>query len=56
VDGTQITGYTNVAFAGTTESHVWETISWNPTWGGAGDVVTADMWQRIDHVYVSGAN
>ncbi len=54
VDGVLVTSYSNIEFASATESHIWETVSWNPTWGGWGDTVVADMWQRIDSCYISG--
>lgn len=32
----------------------WWMVQWSPTWGGLGDTVPADMYMRLDQVYISG--
>lgn len=53
VDGTLIGSYNNVQYASATQGHTWQTVAWNPTYGGGGPAVPADQYQRIDHIYVS---
>ena len=53
LDGVEIGNHTGIGPA-RDNSNRWEIISWNPTWGGAGGTVAADMSQRIDHIRVSG--
>ena len=53
LDGVEIGNYTNIGPA-KNSSNRWEIISWNPTWGGAGGSVSANMYQQIDYIRVSG--
>jgi hypothetical protein len=53
VDGTLIGSHTNVPFSTASQGHVWQTVAWNPTYGGGGSTVPATQWQWMDHVYVS---
>ena len=52
VDGVLATSCTGIRFeAG---SPLWNFVQESPTWGGGGDIATASMSIRIDHIYVSG--
>ena len=53
LNGVEIGNYTNIGPA-RNSSNRWEIISWNPTWGGAGGSVSANMYQQIDYIRVSG--
>jgi hypothetical protein len=53
VDGTLIGSYNNVQYASASQGHTWQTVAWNPTYGGGGPAVPADQYQWIDHIYVS---
>lgn len=55
LDGTQIASYSNINYVPVAnQGDFWSEIVWNPTWGGIGDVVPADQWMWIDHIYISG--
>ncbi|MFQ5746345.1 MAG: Ig-like domain-containing protein [Gemmatimonadota bacterium] len=54
IDGVRVINYTNVRFSGTGVSHWWSIVKFNPTWGGTGDTIVQDMYQYLDHAYVSG--
>lgn len=41
------------ALVGREGDPVWERVSWNPTWGGAGPPLRAQMSMDMDQVYVS---
>jgi hypothetical protein len=52
LDGAHVGSYTGIQYvpgAGT-----WFTAKWNPTWGGLGGTVPADMYESMDHIYISG--
>lgn len=52
LDGIHVGSYAGIQFvpgAGT-----WQLLKWNPTWGGLGGFVPADMYEWMDHIYVSG--
>lgn len=53
IDGRKVMEYTNMAFK-TTDEHLWTGINVDPIWGGTGDEVRQDMYQRVDHFYISG--
>src|SRR6266849_2793984 len=55
IDGTLVGWYNNVGFAGSSESHVWERIAWNPIYGGGGPAVGQNMWLYMDHLHASGS-
>ena len=54
VNGTPMGSYTGIGYVGRNNSNYWEQLSWAPTWGSPSDVVPADMYMYMDHVYVSG--
>ena len=54
VNGTPVIQATDVAYWNATQTPGWTGISWDPTYGGGGNNVPYDMYQYIDHWYVSG--
>ena len=56
LDGVRVLGYSGIMFAGPGGSGRWEDLSWNPTWGGLGDVVIDEMFTQVDHIVVRGRN
>jgi hypothetical protein len=54
LDGAKISEYTGIMFTATGGNSVWQQLNWNPTWGGLGGTVTADMYLWMDHIYLSG--
>jgi hypothetical protein len=55
-DGVESGRYTDLNFVGATDKNVWESLDWNPTWGGVGDLLLADQTMQIDHLYISGGS
>lgn len=55
LDGVKVGDYAGINYLATgAAKDYWEIVSWNPTWGGAGDIVPATQYMWIDNVYVSG--
>jgi hypothetical protein len=54
VDGQKIGDYSNLSFVNKLQAHKFTTVSWNPTWGGIGGVMTHSQDEEIDEVYLSG--
>jgi len=54
IDGVLAGDYSNVGYSAAGQANVWELVRWNPTWGGAGDVVPANQTMRMDLVRISG--
>jgi uncharacterized protein YjdB len=52
LDGVHIGSYAGIQFS--SGAATWSALKWNPTWGGAGGIVPADMYESMDHIYVSG--
>jgi subtilase family serine protease len=52
LDGVHVGSYTGIQFA--SGAATWSAMKWNPTWGGLGGTVPADMYESMDHIYVSG--
>lgn len=55
IDGRPAGRHTGLIFTSFPRSVGWETVSWNPTWGGGGPPVSAEMYMDLDDVYVSVA-
>lgn len=55
LDGVKITEYTDVMFFddAVDPASGFQVVSWDPTWGGTGDTVISDQYQRMDHFYIS---
>ena len=54
-NGTLTINVSNVEFVTASDSHTWERVAWNPTWGGGcSGTVPADQYMWMDHVYISG--
>lgn len=54
LDGVKIMEYTNLAYEDGTKNGTWDSLKWNPTWGGSGGIDLPNnqqMW--IDDWYVS---
>lgn len=54
VDGVQVLNATDVKYFYDGQSPAFSGITWNPTYGGGTNPVPYDMYQYIDHWYVSG--
>lgn len=55
LDGVAMGEYTDINYLpANAPKDWWETVSWNPTWGGAGDIVPSTQYMWIDHIYVAG--
>jgi hypothetical protein len=53
LDGVKIGSHSGIQYV--SGNGTWgERIAWAPTWGGAGPNVPSEMYQFIDHIYVSG--
>ena len=53
LDGVKIGSHSGIQYV--SGAGTWgERIAWAPTWGGAGPAVPSEMYQYIDHIYVSG--
>jgi hypothetical protein len=52
IDGVKVGSYRDVQI--TSASRIWTNVDWNPTWGGTGDIVPADQFMYMDHIYISG--
>lgn len=44
-----------IAYVGPRKNSMWETVTWNPTWGGAGPALREPIFMDMDEVYVSAA-
>jgi len=54
IDGVLQGDHRNINYVGVSNQGThWETISWNPTWGGTGDIVPATQYMWIDNIYLS---
>ena len=54
-DGVQTINLSNVEFVSSGDSHTWERVAWNPTWGGGcSGTVPANQYMWMDNVYISG--
>jgi len=54
-NGVQTINVTNVEFVTASDSHTWERVAWNPTWGGGcSGTVPANQYMWMDDVYISG--
>jgi hypothetical protein len=54
-DGTLTINVNNVEFVTAGDSHAWERVAWNPTWGGGcSGTVPADQYMWMDNAYISG--
>ena len=54
LDGVKIGHYTGIPFVSSGGSNTWDILKWDPTWGGIGGTVPADMYMWMDHFYISG--
>jgi hypothetical protein len=54
LDGVPQHSFTGIRFADAVEGTRWAGIQWAPVWGGVGDLVLQPMYQRLDHLLVSG--
>jgi uncharacterized protein YjdB len=52
LDGVYVGSYSGIQY--TPGAATWSTLKWGPTWGGLGGTVPADMYEWMDHFYVSG--
>lgn len=53
INGNRAGRESGLAYVGPKQRAKWETVTWNPTWGGMGGTVPAPMFQDIDEIYVS---
>ncbi len=54
IDGTKV--YERIGDTGYVPSgsnNLFDQVSWNPTWGGTGDMIVEDQTMEMDHAYVS---
>jgi uncharacterized protein YjdB len=54
VNGVQVGHYTGIGYVSASQSRVFQTMKWDPTWGGLGGTVPADQFMTMDHIYISG--
>jgi PKD repeat protein len=54
LDGVKVLRYAGIMFAAAGTNARWESLNWNPTWGGLGGVITAPFFAQMDHIYISG--
>jgi uncharacterized protein YjdB len=54
VNGVQVGHYTGIGYVSSSQSRVFQTMKWDPTWGGLGGSVPADQFMTMDHIYISG--
>ncbi|HXI22113.1 MAG TPA: hypothetical protein VNH46_13555, partial [Gemmatimonadales bacterium] len=54
LDGNLIGDYSNINWVAAGHTNLWDTIYWNPTWGGVQDTVLQDQYMDMDHIYISG--
>jgi hypothetical protein len=53
-DGNLTINLSNVEFVTASDSHNWQRVAWNPTWGGGcSGTVPADQYMWMDDVYIS---
>jgi hypothetical protein len=52
IDGTKVSEHTNVRWSD--GDRTWDRLAWNPIWGGQQDAVQEEMYQYVDHIYLSG--
>lgn len=55
IDGEKIGEYTDVIYGDASQSKLWQTVAWRPTWGNRDDVVQEEMATWMDHLYASGS-
>jgi hypothetical protein len=51
---TQVADYTNIGWAASGQESTWNSVSWNPIWGGSGSSVPVTMYQWMDRLAVAG--
>ena len=51
LNGAKIGSHSGIQFI--PGDNLWESISWAPTWGGLGSTVSTEMYQYMDHMYIS---
>jgi hypothetical protein len=56
LDGVKALEYTGIMYVPTGAVGRWTGLNWSPTWGGGGGTVTADMYNWMDHFYLSAKN
>jgi PKD repeat protein len=54
LDGVKVMRYAGIMFAAAGTNARWESVNWNPTWGGIGGAITAPFFAQMDHIYISG--
>ncbi|HEY5022322.1 MAG TPA: Ig-like domain-containing protein, partial [Gemmatimonadaceae bacterium] len=54
INGVQVGHYTGIGYVSASQSRVFQTMKWDPTWGGLGGTVPADQFMTMDHIYISG--
>jgi hypothetical protein len=54
LNGVHVSHWTGIEYSSATTA--WNLFRIYPVWGGIGDVVNADQYIAIDHVYMSGKN
>jgi hypothetical protein len=54
VDGVPQHFFDGIQFTAPGEGTRWAGMQWAPVWGGIGGIVPAAMYQRLDHLYLSG--
>jgi hypothetical protein len=54
INGVQVGHYTGIGYVSASQSRVFQTMKWDPTWGGLGGSVPADQFMTMDHIYISG--
>ena len=52
VNGTKTTQYSNIEWV-TSGDAKWDSVRWEPTWGGSGGTVLNEMYQEITRLYFS---
>ena len=54
INGVQVGHYTGIGYVSAGQSRVFQTMKWDPTWGGLGGTVPVDQFMTMDHIYISG--
>lgn len=54
LDGRKVGEHRDVRFGTSSQSKIWNYVSWRPVWGGAGSEIQEDQYMWMDHIYVSG--
>lgn len=54
MDGVKCLDVASIGYVASGQVSAWKDIWWSPTWGGTGGSPSAQFYEAVDHIYVSG--